>query len=845
MAGIRDKITCPQVGAFRQLNPKLQHYYFRTPSYWSIFAYQMISMKKLTLFFSVFLVSTCIFSQAISGFVKDVSQQPVAGATVKFVNKTDSTLRQMVVTNGAGRFELKLIQGSWFLTIDAMELRSYRTEIKTASGVDQQLPPITLEPAEVKELGAVITKAKRPLLEHSIDRTTVNVDAMISSASSNALEVLSRTPGVNVDNNGGISLNGKSGVMVLIDGRQTYMSSQDLSNYLKSIPGATLEKIELIDNPPARYDAAGNSIINIQLKKKRTAGWTGSLSAGYSQGRYGRQNYAGNLNFNYKKINWYTNIGHNRDIGFSTDIFNRRYFDQQGELGSSILLNNNQHYNGRSVSIVSGVDYQLNASTNIGLMVNVNGGKRDGDFYYSSKTLSPMQAVTAEGSGNTFSVDKRNNLSVNLNMLHKLKKKGQEISVDANHMRYRIRMTQDLLNFEGAPSGSNLPVSKFAYIVPSDISIYTAKADYVQPFLKGTLEAGVKTSFVTNDNTSDFFDKKGSVPEWIEGMSNHFIYKENINGAYLSLQQRLDRFSLQAGFRTEQTVINGHQLGNAVVKDSSFNRNYWKFFPTAAIGYKLDSNGKRQLIFLYSRRINRPSYQSLNPFIFYKDNFSYSGGNPMLNPQIQTRYELKYQHGQHWWTGLSYNNFTSVILPITTVQDSLYITKPDNYARGYMVLLNIGVSVSPAKWWTINSTIRLSRIGLRGKFDNTKLSPNTNVLRWEFNSYFTMSNKFSAELSSYYASADLNGQNKTGGMYRINTAFQYKLSEKGSIRLNLDDIFYSWKYHNRSVGLTQADYTQINTSDTQRFGISFNYRFGKKTSKARRSTDEEESGRAQ
>ncbi|MET0465879.1 MAG: outer membrane beta-barrel protein [Chitinophagaceae bacterium] len=802
-------------------------------------------MKKMTLFLAVLLASNSIFSQTISGRIMNDSQQPVPGATIKFMNQVDSVLNRITTTQVDGRFTTNLSSGSWVIAVDAMGLRHYKAEVNIQTGRDLQLPAIILQTSEIKELQGVITKAKKPLLEHSIDRTTVNVDAMISSASSNALEVLARTPGVNIDNNGNISLNGKSGLMVLIDGRQTYMSSQDLSNYLKSIPGATLEKIELIDNPPARYDAAGNSIINLQLKKKRVAGWTGSLSAGYSQGRYGRQNYAGNLNFNYKKITWYANIGHNRDRIFSHDVFNRRYFDQQGQLAASILLDNHQRYRGRSVNVVSGIDYQISAKTSIGVMVNLNGGKRYGDFEYGSTTLSPMQIVTAEGYGNTYSVDRRNNRTINMNMLHKMKQKGREISMEANHMRYRTRMTQDLLNFEGSFPGNNVLVSKFAYFVPSDISIYTAKADYVQPLLKGTFEAGIKTSFVTNDNISDFFDKKQSAPEWIEGMSNHFIYEENINAGYLNLQQRVERFSIQAGVRTEQTVIDGRQLGNTVVKDSSFRRDYWTFFPSAAIGYKLDSTGTRQLSFLYSRRINRPNYQSLNPFVFYRDNFSYSGGNPLLNPQIQTRYELKYQHGQRWWTGLSYNNFTSVILPITTVQDSIFITRPDNYARGYMVLLNIGVSLSPAKWYTINSTVRLSRIGLRGNVDNTKLRPNTNVLRWEFNSYFIISPKLSAELSSYYASADLNGQNKTSGMYRVNTGFQYKISENGSIRLNLDDIFYSWKYHNRSVGLTQADYTQVSTSDTQRFGISFNYRFGKKTSKTRRSSDEEESGRAQ
>jgi hypothetical protein len=844
-AAKHDEFFYPPETAFRQLKTKVQHYYFQSFPYRVIFVYQTMNMKKTTLFLCVLLASNYLLAQTVSGIVTNSEKQPVAGATVRLVSKKDSTIRQMAVTQSNGRFLLTPGVDIWLMNIEAMGLIPYNAEIKTTNDTPLQLPVIILQPATVRELEAVITRSKKPLLEHSIDRTTVNVDAMISSSSSNALEVLARTPGVNVDNNGNISLNGKSGIMVLIDGRQTYMSAQDLSNYLKSIPGATLEKIELIDNPPARYDASGNAIINLQLKKKREAGLTGSVSAGYSQGRYGRQNYAGNLNYNQNKLTWYTNIGHNRDRGFSNDAFHRRYYNEGDQLRSSVVLDNDNLYKGASVNIISGIDYKLSSNTSIGAMVNINTAKGDGDFYYNSTTLSPLHAITAQGYGNTSSVNKRNNLSLNLNMLHKFQKKGYEISAEASHMDYRIRLNQDLFNFEKNLSGESFPVSAFAYVVPSDISIYTAKSDYVQPLLKGTFEAGFKTSFVTNDNTSDFFDKKTLNPEWVESMSNHFIYKENINSGYLNLLQRINRFSFQAGLRAEQTFISGHQLGNSVVADSSFKRSYWNWFPAATVGYKLDSNGKRQISFLYSRRINRPNYQSLNPFVFYRDNYSYNGGNPMLNPQIQMRYELKYQHGQLWWTGLSYNNFTSVILPITTVQDSLYITRPNNYARGYMVLLNIGVNVSPVKWWTINSTIRLSRIGLRGSFDNVKLSPNTNVLRWEFNNYFNINGKLSAELNSYYASADLNGQNSTGGMYRINTGFQYKLSEKGSIRLSVDDIFYSWKYNYRSVGLTQADYTQVNTTDTQRIGVSFSYRFGKKVAKTRKSGDEEEAGRVQ
>jgi len=249
---------------------------------------------------------------------------------------------------------------------------------------------------------------------------------------------------------------------------------------------------------------------------------------------------------------------------------------------------------------------------------------------------------------------------------------------------------------------------------------------------------------------------------------------------------------------------------------------------------------------MVSRRVNRPNYQLLNPFLFYKDNYSYSGGNPLLSPQFMSRYELKYRHGQFLWAELSYNDFRKVILQTTRAEDSLFITRPDNYAKGIMFLLSVGVNVSPTKWWSINSTVRLSRIGLRGTIYTEQLSPNTNVLRWELNNYFTINPRLSAELSSYYASADMNGQTSTSGMYRLNAAIQQKIGEKGSIRLVMDDIFHTWIYHNRSMGLKQADFIQTSESGTQRFGLAFTYQFGKKSVKGRKSDAvEEERGRVE
>jgi len=293
----------------------------------------------------------------------------------------------------------------------------------------------------------------------------------------------------------------------------------------------------------------------------------------------------------------------------------------------------------------------------------------------------------------------------------------------------------------------------------------------------------------------------------------------------------------------EYTHSKGRQAQGA---GTDFSRGYADWFPNFSISYKLDTIRVRVLTLLYLRRINRPNYQQLNPFLFYRDNYSYTGGNPLLNPQFQNRIELKYQHGQQLWAGLSYNPFTGVIVPVTQVVQDTLITRPGNFRFGKMLLLNIGYNTRVAPWWSLNTTLRLSRIGLRGTIDGQRLQPNTNVLRWEFNNYFTLSTSVTAELGSYLASADMNGQNATSAMFRMYAGVQKKIGEKLNVRLSAEDIFGSWVYHNRSIGLKQADYIQTSQSDTQRFGLSLSWRFGKKPQQQKREREaaaEEEKAR--
>ncbi|AKD57349.1 hypothetical protein SD10_23135 [Spirosoma radiotolerans] len=788
----------------------------------------------------------------ISGAVKDDRNDVIPRATVRLLTAGDSVLVKGEVTNADGKFQLSsLANGTYILAITAIGQKRFTSVPLTIDDAHTtiMLPAFVLMPAKNIDLKEVVVSAKKPLIVQEIDKTVVNVDAMLSSATSNTLEVLEKTPGVTIASNGEISLNGRSGVTVLIDGRSTYMSAQDLTAYLKSLPGGILDKLELMDNPPAKYDAAGNAIINIRLKKNRVGGLTGNVSMGYSQGKYGRSNDAVNLNYKYKKINLFTNLGYTQEKTYNLDNYDRRFYSPTAELISTVDLKNNLLNRSHGQSINLGLDYAASANTTIGFIVNINGGSGKSNFDYTSKNYDAKHQVDSIGAGKTTGNTSRTNVGTNLNFLHKFSNSGRELSADINYLTYRSETNQSLQNFVYQPNGALSNRTDFLYAIPSLINIYTAKADYVHPFKnKARLDAGFKSSIVDNDYIAQYYDVVNTVSFIDNAKSNHFKYHENINAAYVNSQKEWKRFGLQLGLRVENTQARGQQLGNEAVGQSNFTKNYTGVFPSAFLSYKLDTLNKNTFSLMAVRRINRPNYQLLNPFVFFKDQYSYTSGNPFVNPQYQSRYELKFQHKQLLNMGLSYNKFTNVIFQTTQAVDNIFITKPENIANGYMTILSTSLSISPRKWWFVNYTVRFLHMNLEGQVYTENLNFSTNVVRFEANNYFTINKNWNAEFSGYYASRDLNGQTVTSGMYQLRAAVQKKIwNNKGSIRLSVDDLFHSWIYHNRSVGLKQAEYFQTSKSDTQRIGFAFTYRFGKDTFARKRrhnnNASEEETGR--
>ncbi|OIN55911.1 outer membrane beta-barrel protein [Arsenicibacter rosenii] len=795
---------------------------------------------QFTLTTFLFILITCLTqAQSLTGTVCDSRHEPLPGAAVRLLRAADSTLVKGDITGASGKFTFTgLSVGRYCIHITSVGNQDFRSgEVVFDGAQSGQILPVFIMTASQKILHEVTVKAKKPLLEQELDRTIVNVEAMIGAAAGNSLDVLQKTPGVSVDVNGEISLNGKTGVLVLIDGRPTYMSGQDLAIYLKSLPGGAIDKLELMTNPPSRYDAAGTAIINIRLKRSKLAGLTGNVTLSVNQGITSRSYNVLSLNYNRKKVNLFGSLGYNKDGNQSTDTYDRTFLDARGGVTSAVQLSNRYRTSGQGLTGRFGADVLLTPKTTVGFVWNRQQNPRTEQLTYTSRSLDRSGSLDSVGTGTTDGRYAWNHTSINVNAQHTIGKSGREISADLNHIQYDTDGEQLLTNQVAGAAGNMLSRQQFLYKLPTHIRISSAKVDYTHPLPnKGRLEAGAKSSWVANDNDAQYQALKGLDYRPDYGRSNHFLYDEAIHAGYVSLRKGWQRLAIQGGLRLENTQISGRLSENAGTTASSFTRRYTNLFPSVFASYKLDSTGKNTVTGSFTRRINRPGYQSLNPFLAYRDQYTYTSGNPLLKPVFHNQYELKWQHKHLIGVALQYNDFNDVIFQLTRVVDGIFVTRPENVAKGRILSLSTNLSLAPAPWWTLNLNVMTARLALRGDAYSEKLRTTVYHARLNVMQQFQLGHGWSGEWTSYYSSNDVSGQTITRARFRMAAGVQKKLwKDKGSLRLTLEDMFRSWKTVDRTVSLFQSEAIHTNVSDTRWIGLALTWRFGQEKFARKRS----------
>ncbi|MBN8823717.1 MULTISPECIES: outer membrane beta-barrel protein [unclassified Spirosoma] len=786
-------------------------------------------LRVYLLLLILFAGSSFVFAKkdpVISGIVRDPSGSTVEFATVALHRASDSTVVKTEFSDASGTFHFDhLPAGNYFVSASQVGFEREQTAPFTIASDDKLLAPILLKPSSKTQLKEVTVQARKPLFERETDRIVVNVDGSPLSAGATSLEVLSRSPGVTVDQNDNLALRGKQGVLVLIDGKRVPMTGTELAEMLRGLPANSVDKIELITNPPAKYDAAGSAgIISIKLKKDSRQGTNGSVNASYGYGQYGKLTSGISLNHRHKKVNLFGSFNHN-DRNVYTRLTVHRDFYQNSLFAGSSDQDNVGKTRYISDTYRAGLDYTLSKRTLMGVVVN--GLVMNAEAHIPNVTQTYDERGALQSSYQ--SANRRNlstpNTAVNMNLKHSFDSTGRrELTADADYAHYETHRLQNLATTFSVPVR---PATILDGNLNGDLDISSAKVDYVHTLKNKTrLEAGVKMSWVRSDNNVLFTNTSEGKTVIDTGKSNQFRYDENINAAYINVSRTIKKMSIQAGLRGEQTNATGLQL----VGNDGFERHYFQLFPSVFIKQTLSKS--HDLGLSLSRRIDRPTYNQLNPFRAYIDATTYFSGNPSLYPQSSYNIELTHTFKQKFITSFSYSRtdqpIISVVQPapegnrqvVSTFQN---LTRSDYYG------LTLTIPVQPTSWWTMDNNIVAYYNRFIGDLAGTSL--NTGLPAYSINvaNILTLGKGWTADLGGFYQSHQLYGFFDIRPQGQLNVGLQKSMwAKKGVLKLNMTDIFYTSPlratstYNNYIEQLNQRQDTRVAT-------ISFSYRFGSDT----------------
>lgn len=784
----------------------------------------------------------------ISGVVHDDHGVKLPFANVFLYAAADSVFKKAAAADGEAQFTLEEVEaGTYYIKVSSLGYSDYFSPgfVLNAENPEISLKDIKLK-EEATELQGVQVSTRKPFIEQHLDKMVLNVENSISSSGSTALEILEKAPGVMVDRQSDqIRIRNKSGVIVMIDGKITQMTAEALSQYLNNLSSEQIASIEVITNPSSRYDAAGNAgIINIRLKKNQNYGTNGTLSATVGTGILAQSSpdlYRGNLNLNlnHRNAKWNfignAGVGRNRfynDNHFLRAVsspFGRTDFDQYTErIGG-----------GKTYFAKLGADYSLNTKTTLGIQGDVN--------FWDGAMISRGTSLIRENAGEQTALttlkpnSDRTMGSVVYSTLASLRRRDgeKELSVDVDYSAYRNTSDQIFNNHYYFESGDSL--TRQRVIQPNNIDIVSGKVDFTLPFEnKLKLDFGAKTTFVTADN--DFTYEDHMEGRWVPnaGQSNHFRYKENIQAAYLSSGYEYKKWSFQAGLRGEYTVSDGHSL----TLNQRNKRDYFNLFPTGYINYKMAD--AHQLKYAYSKRIDRPSYGNLNPFIFYLDPYFYVIGNPDLKPQITHNNELTYTLKEEYSATLAYADTRQLINEVIYQEGNINISQNQNIARRQNWSLIFSLPWKVNSWWSSQNNLnfyqnRYTDQNLGGNaLDNSAFSAGFTTTHT-----LTLPKKWAVELNYWYNTPGVFGVfRQSKAQHAFNPGIQKNVG-KVKLKFNVSDVFLT-SFFEGYVENGNIDLHIANRWNARRVSLSLTYNFGNQNVKvqSRNSASEEEKRRA-
>ncbi len=801
-------------------------------------------------FFSLcfFLITAGAIAQnaIVSGQLIDEQNQPVSYANVALYQIADSTLAKVEVSNANGDFKLsEVASGNYFLVASFIGLESaVKESVVVTPGKNVEVGKLIMAASSIalEEASVVV---ERPLVEILSDRTVFNVEGTINNTGDNALNLMRKAPGVTVDNNDNVNVLGRSGVMLYVDGKRLPLSGEDLANYLRNLPSDQIDRMDIISNPGAKYDAEGNAgIIDIRLKKDKNLGANGSVQSTLTRGQKTRGNV--NLTGNYRKkhFNAFGTLGASKG-----ESFNNMAFDSyQNGLNLDETL-----YTGRgwqNLNYRLGTDFYIGKNHIIGFLANgmVNDGYNDTDNQIAiseqnSETIdSVLVALSHTDRDNT-------NQSYNINYRYDNRDKKRSFNVDLDYGSYDSEVFRTLPNVYYDASFQNvLTVVNNWFETPSDIDIYTAKADFESQLFGGSFGAGAKFSQVISDNTfivydegmeEDTIDDIVGVQNRDDTLSNIFKYDEIVYAVYAEYKRQINnKWSFSSGLRVELTdAVGDLQAFLPELAEDPVDLYYLRWFPN--VGFTYQRNPMNVYSLNYGRRINRPDYNVLNPFNNQLSQISYEKGNPRLQPEIVNNIELGYTYQYRFNFKLAYSKtldqITRLIGPDDTDLRASFVTW-DNLAEQTIWSFNASMPMTVTPKWSTFVNLGGSRIDNQADYGEDGF---VDIQAWTYNIYtqntFTLPKGFKGEISGYFS-----GPGVWGGVFLYNETWSLNLGlskkffkDQLSVRVTANDIFYEsgWDGVSSFNGLVSAG---NGNWDSRYVSLSVGYNFGNQNVKSRK-----------
>lgn len=772
--------------------------------------------------------------QSVTGIVKD-DGGTMSAVTVSLLNAADSSWVQSQLSDENGGFSFKDVKEGQYL-LDA-RLLGYERYLQPLGTWQHVVIIMQRASSQMKE---VVVKSKAPVIQTEMGKTTVNFEQATISAGSSVLELLRKAPGVTVDGNGNVLMGGK-GVLITLDDKQTYLSGEDLVNYLKALPAEQVAQLDLMSQPSAKYDAEGNTgIINIKMRKSKKPGLSGNVALSGSMADYGSTHNSANIIYRKDKLTLQANAGYLLGNGFMRNNMVRTATDTlTGERTSTVDQYSYQHETFEDYNLKLSADYAFSDKLSIGASTQ--------GIYHPNNEHDISDATIADHAKGDIilnsSTKDRAFVRYNTNASAYAKytpAKDNVISTDVAYMSLNSRDGQLLdsknynQRFELLPNGLML---KSDY--PQAMHVYVANTDYSGIVAKDIkLEAGAKTSYITNETGS--YNEVVQNGEWVydSTRSNEYLYKENINAAYVSVGKNLsEKWSAQVGVRVEHTNINGLQK----VNNKEFDRAFVTCFPTAFVSYKANDENRFELN--AGRRINRPSYRDMNPFVFYLSQYNSRGGNPDLLPALRYRVELSHNYKNRFITSVSGSRVYGIINDVTiydAVTKAVHFTQMNN-ANKWVATFSASYNQEIVPWWTLMTSYNY--------YYNDYETYQGDSIAHSHGHSFAIGNQFHYKgwsIDSFYAynSGDLQSAiERNGSNHWMNASIGKKIwKDTATIKVSAEDPFAVYRYTPMQdlAGMKIRGNSQF---ATQQFSLGFTYNIGKKMDNVRQREASEEAQR--